>query len=711
MKMFIRLLLRWLFRVRVTGEFSRTSAGGRLVVANCDSALDGVLLGLFLSEEPLVVMTPEMRDSALLRLLASHVKSVAPEATHPFTIKAVVHHVNAGGTAVIFPQGRVTSTGGVMRTLDFAAVIAAHCGADIVPVRVHGSLYSYFSRVSGNWPKQWFPRVTLAIHSVVNIPADSRSGGKYRRRKVASDLQHIMQHMMSVPVRSRDLFSVYVDAVDLHGRRTHIIEDARRQPESYGTLLKTSLALGRLLRRHSAAGETVGLLLPNLSIGLAAILGLSAQGRVPALLNYSSGADAIRSTCTASCVKSVVTSRLFLDRLKLQDLPAALPDIKFLYLEDLRESLTLTDKFWLMGYALWFPRAASLRTDPSRPAVVLFTSGSEGRPKGVVLSHNALLANMAQLHAVIDFGPNDKFFSALPLYHSFGLIACALMPLITGTKLFLYISPLRYRTIPELTYLSDATYIFGTSTFLAHYAKNAHAYDFQSVRKVICGGEKLGKEVARLWHERFGLRVLEGYGATECGPAMALNTPLAFREGSVGRLLPGVDYRLIPVPGLVGGGVLHVRSPNLMSGYLHFDEPGTIQAPRSECGEGWYSTGDVVNIDEDGYVSIIGRTRRFAKIAGEMVSLDLMERIAAHASPEHHHAATLKQEAEYGESTVLFTTDAALDRMRLIRAARDMQAPELAISRHIVRVEELPLTGNGKVDYVTLRLRAENVAG
>jgi len=152
--------------------------------------------------------------------------------------------------------------------------------------------------------------------------------------------------------------------------------------------------------------------------------------------------------------------------------------------------------------------------------------------------------------------------------------------------------------------------------------------------------------------------------------------------------------------------VLHVRSPNLMTGYLQYDRPGVIEPPRSECGDGWYSTGDVVEIDGDGFMTIIGRTRRFAKIAGEMVSLDLIERIAAHASPEHQHAATLNQVAD-GESTALFTTDAALDRMMLVRAAREIGAPEIAISRYIFRLDELPLMGNGKIDYITLRLRAE----
>ncbi len=710
----MRLLMRWLlrlaFRVRVTGDLSCLTEGGRLVVANCDSAMDGVFLGLFLPGAPLVVITPEMRESAWIRFMVSCVNHVALDASHRFTIKKVVHHVNSGGTAVIFPQGRVTAHGGVMKTFDSAAVIAAHCATRIVPVRVHGTLYSCFSRASGPWPRRWFPRVTLAIQASAAQMTLQKYGGKRGRHEVATELQIIIQRMLSMPLHMNDLFGALVDAVSLHGRRTCIIEDMRRQPESYGRLLKVALVIGRVLSRHTAAGETVGVILPNLSTSVAVILGLSAQGRIPAMLNYSAGAEAAHSACVSACVNTVVTSRQFLERIKFYGIERSLPGVRVLYLEDLRDAPTLGDKLWLMAYAYWLPRRAVRPADPQQPAVVLFTSGSEDKPKGVVLSHSAILANMAQLQSVIDFGPNDKFFSALPLYHTFGLIACALMPLVTGTRLFLYVSPLHYHSIPDLVYQCSATYLFGTSTFLGHYARNAHPYDFQSVRKVICGGEKLGREVTRLWHQRFGLRVLEGYGATECGPAMSLNTPLAFREGTVGRLLPGVEYRLTPVPGLATGQVLHVRSPNLMMGYLHHANPGVLVPPCSECGDSWYSTGDVVEIDDDGFVTIIGRTRRFAKVAGEMVSLDLIERIASHASPDFEHAATLSQLAGYGESTVLFTTDRVLDRMMLVRAAHSMQAPEIAISRHIVKVDKLPLTGNGKVDYVALRLRAENVA-
>jgi acyl-[acyl-carrier-protein]-phospholipid O-acyltransferase/long-chain-fatty-acid--[acyl-carrier-protein] ligase len=276
------------------------------------------------------------------------------------------------------------------------------------------------------------------------------------------------------------------------------------------------------------------------------------------------------------------------------------------------------------------------------------------------------------------------------------------MPILTGTPLFLYTTPLHYRLIPELAYTRDCTYIFGTSTFLGHYARQAHPYDFYRVRVVVSGGEKLDPGVSQLWMTKFGLRIMEGYGATECGPTLSLNTPLNYREGTVGRLLPCIETRVTAVAGIARGGALHVRSPHLMTGYYFFEQPAVLHPPRSEVGVGWYNTGDVVDIDEDGYVTILGRVKRFAKIAGEMVSLELVERIAYAASSEHKHAATVEQISGSGESTVLFTTDARLDRMMLVKAARQIGAQDLAVARRIVKVASLPLLGSGKTDYVTL---------
>jgi acyl-[acyl-carrier-protein]-phospholipid O-acyltransferase/long-chain-fatty-acid--[acyl-carrier-protein] ligase len=525
--------------------------------------------------------------------------------------------------------------------------------------------------------------------------------GGVRRRQISDDLLRILQQSMADAAPRRALFDALIDAADLHGRRTRIIEDLRRQVNTYGDLLKGSLALGRLTARFTEPGERVGVLLPNLGATVCLVFGLASRGRVAAMLNYSSGVEALRVACTAATLRTVITSRAFIQAAHLDHLLAALEGCRVVYLEDLRETLTVADKLWIVR-ALLRPRSALPQQDPASAAVVLFTSGSEARPKGVVLTHDTMLGVMSQLRAVIDFGPDDKYLNALPMYHTFGLIACTLMPLLTGTRLFLYTNPLHYKVIPEYAYTRDCTYIFGTSTFLGNYARQAHPYDFYRTRFVISGGEKLNPEVSKLWFSKFGLRVYEGYGATECGPAMSLNTPLAFRTGTVGRFLSGIEHRIVPVPGIEEGGVLHVRGPNLMQGYMFSDAPGVLQLPRSELGAGWYNTGDVVSVDEEGFVTIHGRVKRFAKIAGEMVSLERVEHIAYHASPDFKHAALVEM-TRTGESTVLLTTDPKLDRITLLHAARQLNTQELAVARRVLKVDTLPLLGSGKVDYVTLK--------
>jgi acyl-[acyl-carrier-protein]-phospholipid O-acyltransferase/long-chain-fatty-acid--[acyl-carrier-protein] ligase len=274
--------------------------------------------------------------------------------------------------------------------------------------------------------------------------------------------------------------------------------------------------------------------------------------------------------------------------------------------------------------------------------------------------------------------------------------------LTTGTKLFLYISPLHYRAIPEIAYRRSCTYLFGTSTFLSYYAKNADHQDFHSIRYVISGGEKLGAEVARAWQDKFGLRIYQGYGATECAPVISLSAPYCFQAGTVGKLLPGLDYRIETVPGIERGGLLHLRGAQVMLGYYLQDNPGVIVPPRSIYGEGWYNTGDVVDMDNAGLLTVVGRVKRFAKIAGEMVSLDVIEEIAHEASPDRQHAVILYADAASGETTVLFTTDPVLGRAALVHASRKLGRHELAIPKRIVHMPEIPVLSSGKTDYVTL---------
>jgi acyl-[acyl-carrier-protein]-phospholipid O-acyltransferase/long-chain-fatty-acid--[acyl-carrier-protein] ligase len=703
------LILRLLFRVKVEGDAQQMLHGTPLIVANHDSLLDVLLIGLFLPGAPTVVLTPETFKSRWSRLLLAVVPCIILDPAQPLALKRLTREIRNGKMVAIFPQGRMSTTGGVMKVYDSAGFIAFRCDADIIPVRISGTQFSRFAIMGGQVPRRWFPRVTLSIQAAVKLPPLPVMKPHDRRRRLADEMLKILQCMMFASRPRQTLFESFLDAVELYGRSTRIIEDAREQPETYGDLLKASMALGRLCSRISHEDEILGVLMPNISTTVSLLLGLSAMRRVPAMLNYSAGADAMQGACVAAGIKTVITSRLFVKRARLEPAIKTFSGVSVVYLEDLRQSMGLSDKLWLICRALPLPRSVLRARDPGETALVLFTSGSEARPKGVALSHDAVLANMAQMQAVIDFGPNDKFLNALPMFHTYGLIACTLMPLMTGTRLFLYTSPLRYRAIPEFAYTRDCTYIFGTSTFLGHYARQAHPYDFYKVRVVVSGGEKLSPDVVELWMRKFGLRIMEGYGTTECGPAMALNTPLCYREGSVGRFLPGVEACLTAVPGIQQGSALHVRAPNMMRGYYFYDQPGVLHPPRSEVGEGWYNTGDVVDVDDDGYVTILGRVKRFAKVAGEMVSLELVERIAYHAAPDFKHAATVEQITGRGESTLLFTTDPKLDRGTLLKATHQLGTQELAVARRVVHVASLPLLGSGKTDYVTLGVIARQV--
>jgi acyl-[acyl-carrier-protein]-phospholipid O-acyltransferase/long-chain-fatty-acid--[acyl-carrier-protein] ligase len=636
------------------------------------------------------------------------VNYLAVDPLSPMAMKKVLKLVESGRPVVIFPEGRITTTGNLMKVYEGPAFVAAKTGATLVPVRLDGGTRSYFSRVSGKMPKRLFPKITLSILPATRIAMPEAATAKLRRRKSGEAMRAVMQEMIFASQPKQTLYSAFLDATEMFGRERRLLEDMKQVEYSYKDLLKMALILGRLVARATAPNERVGLLLPNVAPALSLIFGMSALRRVPAMLNYTAGTDGLQAACVAAEIRTIVTSRAFVEQAKLDDKLAALQGVRLLFLEDLREGITLTDKLWLVLYALRCPRAVEMAAVPDDPAVVLFTSGSEGKPKGVVLSHRALLSNIAQIRAVIDFSVEDKVLNALPIFHSFGLTAGALLPVLTGANLFLYPSPLHYRVIPELAYDRGCTVLFGTNTFLGNYAKFAHPYDFYRLRYVIAGAEKLSDAVRGMWFEKFGIRIFEGYGATETAPVLAVNTPMTYRTGTVGPLLPGIEYRLEAVPGIESAGLLHVRGPNLMSGYLRYEHPGQLERPTSSMGEGWYSTGDIVSLDEDGFVKIEGRVKRFAKVAGEMVSLEVVEKMAGLASPTFAHAASTQVDAQRGETVVLFTTDAALTRDAMQAVAREQGWPELAVPRKLVRVDALPLLGTGKLDYVTLKTWAES---
>ena len=702
-KLLLKTLFSLLFRVQRRGRLPPHQAGQRLlIVANHESLLDGMLLGLFLPLDPVFVVNTEIARQPLFKAVLALVDYLAVDPTNPLAMRRVVKLLESGRPVVIFPEGRITTTGSLMKVYDGPAFAASRTSATIVPVRIDGASRTYFSRVSGNYPKSLLPRLTLSIQPAVSIPALNGATAKARRQEAGEHMRRIMQHMLFASHPRQNLQSAFLDAVAIYGSQRPCLEDMKPSRLTYGETLKMTLALARLTARITRPGETVGVLMPSAASTLGLLLGLQTAGRVPAMLNFTAGAEGMQSACHAAGIRTLITSRAFIEKAKLEPVIAALIGIQLHYLEDLRAQITLADKLWI-ARAVLFPRSVIRATDPEQPAVVLFTSGTEGKPKGVVLSHRALLANVAQIRAVIDVTPADKVLNVLPLFHSFGLTGGALLPLLSGAEVVLYPTPLHYKVIPELAYDRNCTVLYGTSTFLGQYAKNAHGYDFHKLRYVIAGAEKLADSVRTAWVEKFGIRIFEGYGATETAPVLAVNTPLAYQAGSVGQLLPGIDAQVIAVPGIERGGMLHVRGPNLMSGYLRFEVPGQLEPPASEAGHGWYNTGDVVEIDPAGFVRILGRVKRFAKIAGEMVSLEVVEKLAVAASPAHPHAATSVPDEKRGEAIILFSTDPALSREHLQQAAREHGLPEIAIPRAIRLLDALPVLGTGKTDYQMLK--------
>jgi len=704
----LRLLLRCLLRIRVLGDLAPFSHADRLlIVANHHARLDATVLALFLPRDPVVIVPPDEAGSAFRRWLLARIRHEVLDLNHPLNMKRVLRLLRTGVPVVLFPEGRVVENGAVMKIYPVPALIAMKSGASVLPVHVEGA-GQWFSRSgSTSLLGRWLPRVTLRVFSATRIDGGAAGTARRRRAFATRRLAAVMQTMAVQSHACKPLFECFIDAAFAHGRGTMIMEDQGDKWHSYGDILRMSLALSRVLRRHTADRENVGVLLPNVVSAVAVVMALSAARRVPAIFNYSAGPLAVECARVAAGIRTVVTSRKFIEQAHLHSLLDALPGCAIIYVEDLRAEFLITDKVWLAGFALRFPRLAITKQSTLDPAVVLFTSGSEDRPKGVALSHHAVVANIAQIRAVFDFSPRDKVLNPLPLYHAYSFTAGVMLPLITGTRVNLFISPLRYRAIPEVAYRRDCTILFGTSTFLSFYARYANPMDFSRLRHVISGGEKLSPEVARVWMEKFGVRIMEGYGSTECAPVICLATTAAFRRGAVGAFLPGVEYQIEPLDGVDKGGVLHVRGPNLMLGYYRYQNPGVIEAPKSPLGEGWYDTGDVVEIDHDGLVTISGRVKRFAKIAGEMVSLDMIEHVAREASPDFHHAAVLNVQDFGGETTVLFTTDDRLTRGRLLEAAKQLGTHDLSVARRLIPLKELPLLASGKIDYIKLKALTE----
>ncbi len=716
-KALVRWLLTRLYRVEIKGLEYYQRAGARvLIIANHTSYLDGVLLYAFLPDKLTFAVNTYIAKAWWVRIGLNFVNFLPVDPSNPLSVKGLIRYLRRDNKAVIFPEGRITVTGSLMKVYQGPGLVADRSGAMLLPLRIDGAQYTLFSRLRGGERLRWFPQITLTILPPRRFVLAEDLKGRARRNAAGQQLADLMTEMMFATSNyRRTVFQSLIDARRIHGGRRLIMEDIERKPLTYSHLITRAFILGERMAGETRRGECVGILLPTAVSTVVSLMALYAYGRVPAMLNFTAGMRGMHAAITAAEIRTVYTSRQFIAAAKMANVITRLEDkLRIVYLEDIRDSVNWRDKIRGWRAALLAQRSFTRRAghvQPDEAAVVLFTSGTEGMPKGVVLSHANLLANRAQLAARFAFSTQDVVLNVMPLFHAFGLTAGTLLPLLSGIRTFFYPTPLHYRIIPEVAYDINATIIFGTNTFLAAYARYAHPYDFYSVRYVFAGAEKLQEATRRLWADKFGLRIFEGYGVTETSPVLAANTPMDYRAGSVGRLIPGVEYHLEDVPGVAKGGRLLVRGPNVMLGYLLVDRPGQLIPPAHTHGEGWYDTGDIVDIDGEGYVWILGRAKRFAKLGGEMVSLALVEALAGRAWPAAAHAAVSLPDPQKGEKVILLTEQADATRQRFLELVRDEGVSEINVPRCLFPVRKLPLLGTGKTDYGAARTLAERLDG
>ncbi len=702
MKWFLRTIFTLFYRVKIDiAPESRTQQG--IIICNHLSFLDGILLGLFLPQKPLFVIDRLIAKRWYFRWPLKFIPHLTLDSSHPMSIKTLIQIAKTGQSIVIFPEGRITLTGSFMKVYEGAAFTAYKAGQPLIPVYIEGAEKSYFSRLKGVIKQRLFPQIKITVQKPIDITIPPTLKNAQIRHYLAQFTQEILMNTRLEAFTPTSLFASIVQARSDFGKNKPCIEDITRQPMSYQKLIDAALALSCLFKKRTEVQSRIGVLLPNTNAAAITILGLNAINRVSALINYSAGIEGVDAAVVAADLKTIITSRKFIKEAKLHALVAHFPQIQWIYLEDLKSSLSLKDKLWV-----WWCRRHPLKYLPSvaadDEAIILFTSGSEGKPKGVVHTNRSLLTNVEQLRTVADFTAKDTFMVVLPLFHAFGLTAGLLTAIISGAKAFLYPSPLHYRVIPEMIYELQATVFFGTSTFLQNYARYAKAADLATLRYVVAGAEKLNQTVKESWQEKFGIRILEGYGATECAPVITINVPNDYKENTIGKILPGIDAQLLPVEGITEGGKLLVKGGNIMKGYLHYQNPGVVSDESLQQNGGWYDTGDIVKIDDEGFLTVIGRAKRFAKIAGEMVSLETAERIFRETYPDYQHAAVTREDQSKGEAIVIYTTAPMdTDRKALIQTTKELGLPELAISRDIRFIQELPRLGSGKVSYQALQ--------
>lgn len=732
---FLNCVVRLLYGYRIYNSEALKTRGPVLLLPNHTSWWDWLLIGACLEEDWRFVVSREAAQvSWIHKRIMINRRTFPVDMNSPYGVKHMAEYLQKGGRLVLFPEGRLSRTGSLMKLFDGTGFLIHKTKAKVITAYLRDAYRLPWSPNPAH--KVWFPRLSVHFSKVLTPPATEHGSVSEWRHHLTDWLRDQMvkqQFETEMELGPPSLPQAILQAAKRQKSKI-ILQDATMQKLRYRKLLIAARVLAAQWRKrlssgavgtprstspalvgrglptppHSEEGEAqrIGVLLPNVNAMPVVLLGLWFANKVPAVLNYTAGPAILLACAKVAALRQIITSKKFIENLKLDLKPFEGAGIEILFLEEVRAGISAGQK---LIAAITYNTATAV-PNTEQTAFVLFTSGSEGDPKAVELTHRNVLANIRQMISVVDLMESDRFFNALPLFHSFGLTIGLLLPLVRSTFAFLYLSPLHYRVVPSAFYNLDCTVLFGTNTFLNGYARKAHPYDFRSLRYLFAGAEKLQESTANIWMRKFGVRIIEGYGATECSPCLSANTPMRSKHGSAGQFLPDIEHKLEPVEGVGemqnedsrtkngSTGRLFVRGPNIMRSYLNPEANAKFQALG-----GWYDTGDIVNVDAEGYVHILGRLKRFAKVSGEMVSLTAVEDVLVAAFPKYGLkfaiAVVARPDEGKGERLIAATNEErlTLDEVRAVIRGRGLS--NLAMPREIKVVREIPRLGTGKVNH------------
>ncbi len=717
---FVALLtMRLVYRFRVVGAEHVPSEGPALLVPNHASWIDALLLLATQQRRIRFIMHQDIYQNRLLRPLfrLMGVIPVAPGGSKRQMvefIKASRQALDAGYLVCIFAEGMITRNGMLHQFQGGFEAILKGSDHPVIPVFLGGAwgtIFSYahgkpFSKLPTSFPYE------IGVHFGSPLPSTCKSAD------VQQAVAELNNDYFDVQLERRtSLIDMFITTARNNWTR-RALSDSSGKNLSYGQTLCAALALRDRLAGALEGEENIGLLLPSSVGGALANLALPLLGKVPININYTASPEAVESALEQCQIKTLVTSRKFAERFPQLPLPQ-----NVLYLEDLLRPLGKNARMQLFLRARFMP-AAMLLSGPRKQgaalATIIFSSGSTGEPKGVQLSQHNIISNLEAIRSVAAIGPDDNVCSALPFFHALGYTATLWLPLLSGFSACYHVNPMEAAAITKLVRQHKSTLLLTTPTFLSTYMRKAKPEDFASLRLVVTGAEKLKDQLADNFNDKYGIRPLEGYGATELAPLITLSLPnvnrngvkqAGHKRGSVGRPIPGVVVRVVdpetdePVPQGTAGLIL-VKGPNLMTGYLNRPDK-TAEAIRN----GWYVTGDIGHVDADGFLHITDRLARFSKVGGEMVPHIKVEELFYRelGLVTNSLAVTSLPDDKKGERLVVLYTAEAGELEVLQRVSREADVPNLWRPQQdsFVRVDALPLLGTGKLDLQGLRRLAE----